>query len=102
MNDNGIYDTCEADAQPAVVITTEPKRFDAARICQEGASNPRRIATSLVEAIDECRAEGVNPQFDAACFLILHQLCWVMRAGEPSVSPARYNTACKAVGMPGY
>lgn len=49
-----------------------------AKICQEGASNERRVASSLVEAIDECRAEGVTPSEDDAVFLILHQLAWLL------------------------
>lgn len=49
-------------------------RFENAHICVNGASNERRVASSLVEAIDECRAENVDPRCDAAVTLILDQL----------------------------
>lgn len=49
-----------------------------ALICQDGASNERRVASCLVEAIDECRAAGLNPRQDPACFLILHQLAHLL------------------------
>lgn len=54
------------------------KRNEHARICQQGASNERKVAQCLVEAIDECRAEGVNPREDAAVFLINHQLAFLL------------------------
>lgn len=50
------------------------KRRDNARTCQMGASNERRVASCLVEAIDECRAEGVDPAADNSVYLIAHQL----------------------------
>lgn len=44
-------------------------RFKSAEICMSGASNPRRVASALVEAIDECRAENHDPACDApVCF----------------------------------
>ena len=52
-------------------------RFEMARICVEGASNPRRVAMALVEAIDECRKEGgddASVKEDVAVVLILDQL----------------------------
>jgi hypothetical protein len=49
-----------------------------ALICQAGASNERRVASCLVEAIDECRAANVDPRQDHAVFLILHQLAYLL------------------------
>ena len=54
------------------------KRFQNALTAQNGACNPRAIAQGLVDAIDECRAENVEPGEDPAVFLILHQLTFVL------------------------
>lgn len=51
-----------------------PRRIEAARICHDGASNERKVAQVLVDAIDECRADGVDPAKDPAVFIILTQL----------------------------
>lgn len=56
-------------------------RFEMARICVEGASNPRRVAMALVEAIDECRKEGgddASVRSDPAITLILDQLAQLL------------------------
>ena len=71
--------------------------------CQGGASNERRVAMALVEAIDECRASNVNPREDAACFLILHQLVHLMTNGHDfvlgdDVQRERWNKAMAEVG----
>lgn len=76
------------------------KRDEAARICQDGASNERRVAMALVEAIDECRAENVDPKTDPACYLILHQLNWLM-LGRDTANADEWLKATKAIGMGG-
>lgn len=71
------------------------KRKEFARIAQGGASNERRVASALVEAIDECRAEGVSPRDDSACFLILHQLAWLMTGNDISIGDDRLSARWK-------
>lgn len=70
--------------------------------CQGGASNERRVAMALVEAIDECRAEGKNPREDAACFLILHQLAFLLTGHDVVLGNDRlfdrFNKAMAEVG----
>jgi hypothetical protein len=72
--------------------------------CQGGASNERRVAMALVEAIDECRAENVNPREDAACFLILHQLAFLMTGFDMALGidrlADRWAAAMKEVEAP--
>lgn len=74
------------------------KRNEYARIAQSGASNERRLASCLVEAIDECRIECKDPAADPAVFLILHQLCWVLLGHDVSVGD-RWMKASKEVGL---
>ena len=70
------------------------KRTESARICHNGASNPRRVAMALVEAIDECRAEGVMPDSDDAVNIIMEQLKHLLR------SPVHdYVAACNRLGI---
>ena len=64
------------------------KRREYARTCQDGASNERRVASCLVEAIDECRAEGVDPAADNSVYLIAHQLSFLL-----DVRDDRYQSA---------
>ena len=58
------------------------QRHKHAILCQDGASNERRVASSLVEAIDECRAEMVDPRKDPAVHLILHQLTFLLTGND--------------------
>jgi len=74
------------------------KRIEYARIAQSGASNPRRLASCLVEAIDECRAENVDPAEDAAVFMIMHQLGWLLTGHDISVGD-RWLKASKEIGL---
>lgn len=74
------------------------KRAEHAYIAQSGASNPRRLATCLVEAIDECRAENIEPAQDAAVFMILHQLGWLLM-GQDIGSGDRWLKASKEIGL---
>ena len=74
------------------------KRTEYARIAQSGASNPRRLASALVEAIDECRAENVDPAQDAAVYLITHQLGWLLMGTDPG-GGERWLKASKEVGL---
>lgn len=70
------------------------KRTESARICHNGASNPRRVAMALVEAIDECREEGVMPDSDDAVLIIMEQLKHLLR------SPVHdYVAACNRLGI---
>ena len=55
-----------------------PRRFRNAYMIQQGACNPAGIARSLVEACDECLAEGVSQRADPAVRLITHQLAYLM------------------------
>lgn len=74
------------------------KRFKDAHTAQAGACNPRPIANALVNAIDECRAEGVDPTEDLAVFLILHQLVYVLAWTDIAVGAGmRYIEAMNAV-----
>lgn len=76
------------------------QRFKDAQTAQNGACNPRPIANALVNAIDECRAEGVDPTEDPAVFLILHQLAWILTGHDFSINDrqgARWEEAHKAV-----
>ena len=57
------------------------ERFKNALIVQEGASNRRLVSRKLAEAVAECQDEGKDPDECPACFLILHQLSWLL-AGE--------------------
>lgn len=70
------------------------KRTESARVCHNGASNPRRIAAALVEAIDECRAEGVCEDSDDAVLVILTQLNHVL-----CHSGCGYIPACNRLGF---
>lgn len=65
------------------------KRNEYAAICQGGASNARRVASCLVEAIDECWAENVDPKQDPAVFLITHQLVWLITGHDLAVGDER-------------
>jgi hypothetical protein len=65
------------------------KRNKMARVCQEGASNERRVAMALVEAIDECIADGCSPRNDAAVFMIAHQLTWLLTGHDFTVGNDR-------------
>lgn len=62
-------------------FATMNKRNEFAKIAQSGATNQRRVAMALVEAIGECRAEGVSEDEDPAVFLILHQLAHLLTGG---------------------
>ena len=70
-----------------------PRRIESARICHDGASNEREVSQVLVDAIDECRADGVDPAKDPAVFIILTQLTHLL-AGS-SLDLARYFAAAK-------
>lgn len=64
-------------------------RIENARIVQGGASNERKVAQVLVDAIDECRAQGVNARDDDAVFLILHQLAFLVTGHDLAVGDDR-------------
>lgn len=75
-------------------------RNEAARLVQAGASNPRAVAQALVNAIDECRAEGGNERDDHAVFLILHQLAFILTGHDVACEPGlsdRYSKAYDAI-----
>lgn len=77
------------------------ERIKSALICQAGACNPRPIAKALLDAIDECRAEGVEEANDPAVFLILHQLVWVLAGNDfacaSEVQQARYDRSMEGI-----
>ena len=75
------------------------KRNKYARIAQSGASNPRKLASCLVEAIDECRVENKDPAEDAATFLILHQLCWLLLGHDVASDDRCWSKASKEIGL---
>ena len=59
------------------------KRFqDAVVIVDPGACNPSGVSRALVEAIDECRNEELNPEKCPACRLICHQLYNILSCNE--------------------
>lgn len=64
------------------------KRFkDAYEIWNNGACNPRGVARSLVEAIDEAVIEGGGSAAaaDPAVQMILDQLCFLCALPQPSL-----------------
>ena len=69
-------------------------RYQSADICMNGASNPRKVASALVDAIDEGRLENADPSCDAAVVLILDQLIQLL--GGP-VDTARFSKAYNIV-----
>lgn len=71
------------------------KRHEDALYIQAGASNPRGVARTLVEALDAVAAEGGNTRDDAACQLIAHQLAHLMGCGSIDIngSTVRYTNA---------
>lgn len=75
------------------------QRFKDAQPAQAGACNPRPIANALVNAIDECRAEGISPAEDPAVFLILHQITYLLTDHDLAVSNLhmRYMESTRAV-----
>lgn len=91
------------------------ERMKAAITCQSGACNPLPISLALNEAIQECRTKDVEPSEDAAVFLILHQLVYLMTGHDLVVNQRmmdRYNkaveemveqtaAAAEAAGYPG-
>lgn len=73
-------------------------RTEAAKICQGGASNPIPISKALHDAILEVRKEGGNEATDAAVYLILHQLAYIL-TGVDIAEPSRYCRASEEVGL---
>ena len=69
------------------------KRTESARICHNGASNPRRVAMALVEAIDECLAEGVMPDSDDAVLIIMEQLKHTVLTEDQEVDAVGHRVA---------
>lgn len=67
------------------------KRFwDAKHIVDPGASNPSGVARSLVQAIAECRDNGVNERTDPAVRLIAYQLAHLLGLSEIEHEPSVY------------
>jgi hypothetical protein len=59
---------------------------DAYYIWWIGASNPAGVARSLVEAIDECRAENTDPAKDMYCQMITDHLAVLLGLPQPSMN----------------
>lgn len=78
-------------------------RKDMAVTCQGGASNRRRVARALHEAIEECANSQpyVDPDSDPAVFLILHQLVFLLTGDDIAIGnprlQARYDAAMAEV-----
>ena len=64
-------------------------RRTAARVCQSGAWNPIPISKALHDAILEVHQEQGDPAKDAAVYLILHQLTYLL-TGVDIAEPGRY------------
>lgn len=77
----------------AAVTEAAPKRFNDAVFIQHGACNPAGVARSLVQAIDEARAENIAPRQDAACKLICHQLVHILGMSSIDLLPDDHYTA---------
>lgn len=75
------------------VTEAAPKRFNDAVFIQHGACNPAGVARSLVQAIDEARAENIAPRQDAACKLICHQLVHILGMSSIDLLPDDQYTA---------
>lgn len=75
------------------------KRFKDAATAQSGACNPIPIASALVNAIDECRAEGVEPREDPAVFLILHQIVFILTGDSRLGDIGKYMGAMDALEL---
>jgi hypothetical protein len=75
-------------------------RHDDALFIQAGACNPAGIARSLVKAIDECSAEGMDTtsiRSDPAVQLITHQLAYLMSVRDFEDDPiGAYKRAMQA------
>lgn len=75
-------------------MTPKPNRFWNAYMIQQGACNPSGIARSLVEAIDEQRAENSSTKAtcnDPAVRMIAHQLAHVLRLAEYDQNDLAWN-----------
>ena len=72
-------------------------RIKAAQTCQAGACNPIPISKALHDAIMEVHKEGGDARKDAAVYLILHQLSYIL-VGTDFVDPARYTEAMREIG----
>ena len=75
---------------------SKPERFKNALIIQEGASNRRLISRKLTEAVVECSDEGKNPDDCPACFLILHQLAWLLTSHDIARDHEQYQRSISA------
>ena len=64
-------------------------RIKAAQTCQAGACNPIPISKALHDAILEVHQEQGDPAKDAAVYLILHQLTYLL-TGVDIAEPGRY------------
>jgi hypothetical protein len=77
------------------------QRHRDAQVCQDGASNRRRISRALHEAIEECANEGVDADKDGAVFLILHQLAYLLTGHDIVIGnerlDKRYDAAMKEI-----
>lgn len=70
------------------------KRHRDATLIADGACNPSGIARSLVEACDECRAEGADVRTDPAVYLIVSQLAYLCGVWDGvSDTPRSYGEA---------
>ena len=72
---------------------------DACYIQNPGASNPSGVARTLVKALDECQAEGVDRRADPAVRLIAHQLAHLLNLRQIDDDPCEYGRLCAAVGL---
>jgi len=70
------------------------RRFADAIAIQGGACNPHGIARSIVNALDELRAEGADTptcNADPAVRLMVHQLAFLVNVGEFSTITDDYS-----------
>lgn len=74
-------------------------RQENAIAAQQGAVNPRPICAALQEAIGECYTEGIAPSEDAAVYMLLHQLVFILTGSEITDNGGVYHRHYMTLGM---
>lgn len=82
------------------------KRNANAVCAQSGACNPIAVIRGLQQGVEELRAEQPDADHptilqDPALRLIIHQLAYLFRVHDHTLSSEEYGRLCHKVGMPG-
>lgn len=95
----GTFPACRSctDQNPVNWVDKNHKfRIKSAQTCQAGACNPVPISKALHDAIMEVHKEGGDPTKDAAVYLILHQLTFLLTGVD--FADHRYSQAMQEIG----